>query len=127
MVPSKIVPALKAAFYVYNNAEESTDEVEFLDHADDFHWVKNDAKNVQVQDAAVVSGFQIGRATYNGRLVVGRVDSSTKQLVGSSGGEIFKLPSYDVLIFKAKGKKLLANFYIVLCSTKPLMHGLLIN
>lgn len=107
-IPAKIVPSLKAGFYTYNNAEESTDEVEFLCNADDYHWVKCDGRHVQ--DAAIVNGFQIGRALFNGNLIVGRVDPETKQLIGSFGGENFKLPSYDVLIFKAKGRKITFSY-----------------
>ncbi|CRK90878.1 CLUMA_CG004568, isoform A [Clunio marinus] len=100
-VPAKIIPSLKSGFYAYNNAEESSDEVEFLDNADDYHWVRADGK--KIPDAAIVNGYQIGRALYNGNIVVGRVDPDTKELVGSYDGITFNLPSYDVLIYKAKG------------------------
>lgn len=103
-VPAKVVPAIETAFYAFNDVEESSDEVEFLDDAVDFHWVRSDGQ--AIADAAIVSGFYIGRALYNGNIVVGRVDLKTKQLIGSYGGVTFSLPTYDVLIYKAKGKRL---------------------
>lgn len=95
------MPYLKRGFYAFNDIEESTDNVEFLDNADDFDWVKSDGKNIQ--NAAIVSGFQVGRALQNGNLIVGRVDPYTKQLIGSYNGENVKLSSFDLLVKKSKG------------------------
>lgn len=103
-VVAKVVPELNAGFFAYNDTEESVDNVEFLGDADNYHWVKSDGE--KIADAAVVSGFYIGRALYNGNVVVGRVDLKTKKLIGSYGGETFSLPSYDVLIYKAKGERI---------------------
>lgn len=100
-VPAKVVPALKAGFYVYNGAEEESTEVDFLDNATDYHWVHSNDANIE--DAALVSGSYIGRGNYNGNVVVGKVDVDKKQLIGSHDGETFELPSYDVLIYKSKG------------------------
>lgn len=100
-VVAKIVPALKTSFYAYNDVEESSDQIDFLDNASDFHWVQ--ASDAHVEDAAEVSGFHIGRGSFNGNIVVGRVDTDSKKLIGSYDGQAFELPSYDVLIYKSKG------------------------
>lgn len=100
-IPAKIVPAYKAGYYASAGGEETATELEFLDNAADFHWVKCDGQTIT--DAVEVNGFCIGRALYNGNIVVGRVDMDTKELIGSYGGEAFNLPSYDVLIHRAKG------------------------
>lgn len=100
-VPAKVVPALKAGFYVYNGKEEESSEIDFLDNATDFHWVNS--KDANIDEAALVSGSYIGRGNYNGNVVVGKVDAEKKQLIGSHDGETFELPSYDVLIYKSKG------------------------
>lgn len=100
-VPAKVIPALKTGYYVYNGVEEESKEIDFLDNATDYHWVK--AQDAKMEEAAVVSGSYIGRGNYNGNLVVGRVDNEKKQLIGSNGGQTFSLPSYDVLIYKSKG------------------------
>lgn len=105
-VVAKIVPALKSTFYAYNDVEETSDQVDFLDNASDFHWVK--ALDANVEDAAQVSGFCIGRGSYNGNIVVGRVDNDSKKLIGSYDGKAFELPSYDVLIHKSTG-----NFKVI--------------
>lgn len=107
-VPAKIIPAIKSSFYAYDDAEESSDQVEFLDHAADYHWVKSEDANIA--DAVTVSGSYIGRGTYNGNIVVGRVDTKTKQLVGSFDGEVLSLASFDVLIYKSKG---VANYHLL--------------
>lgn len=101
-VPAKVIPALKSSFYAFNDTEESADQVEFLDNAGDYHWVKSVDANIE--DAAKVAGSFIGRSVYNGNVVVGRVDEASKQLIGSYDGETFKLASYDVLIYKSKGR-----------------------
>mgnify|MGYP002655366815 CR=1 FL=1 len=106
-VPAKVVPANKLGYYAYNGTEESSDQVEILENSANCHWVKSDG--LLLEDAAVVSGFQIGRALYNGNVVVGRVDLAAKELIGSYGGEAFSLPSYDVLIYKSRGENSLVS------------------
>lgn len=101
-VIAKVIPALKSSFYAFDGAEKSSNELEILDNAG-CHWVKSDGK--EVEDVVNVNGFYIGRALYNGNVVVGRVDTKRKELIGSYGGETFNLPSYDVLIYKSKGKQ----------------------
>lgn len=105
-VIAKVVPALQSSFYAFNGAEQSSDELEILDNAANCHWVKSDGK--EVEDVVNVNGFHIGRALYNGNIVVGRVDIEKKELIGSYGGSAFNLPSYDVLIYKSKGKFLIS-------------------
>lgn len=85
----------------------ASDQVEYLEDEVDFHWVKSEGEIVS--DAAEVNGFYIGRALYNGNIVVGRIDPKTKQLVGSQGGATFSLPKFDILIHKAKGNLLAAT------------------
>lgn len=104
-VPAKIIPALKSSFYVYNDEEEESDQFDFLDHCNDFHWVRSADANLD--EAAEISGQCIGRGTYNGNVIVGRIDSSSKKLIGAYDGKAFELPSYDVLIYKSKGNKTL--------------------
>jgi hypothetical protein len=101
-VIAKIVPAIEKSFYAFNGAEESGIELEILDNTANCHWVKSDGK--VVEDAATVNGFYIGRALYNGNIVVGRVDVGKRELIGTYDGSTFNLPSYDVLIYKATGK-----------------------
>lgn len=102
-IPAKIVPAYNSGYYAFDGEEVTATELEFLDNAADFHWVKFDGQTIN--DAVEVNGFCIGRALYNGNIVVGRVDLTTKELIGSYGGEVFNLPSYDVLIYRAKGEQ----------------------
>lgn len=101
-MPAKVVPALNSGYYAYNGAEEASDQIEILENTANCHWVKSDG--AIIEDAASVSGFYIGRATYNGNIVVGRVDLAAKELIACYNGEAFSLPSFDVLIYKAKGE-----------------------
>jgi len=101
-VPAKVIPSLKSSLYVNeDDEEEAADQGEFLDHAADYHWVKSEDANIT--DAVTISGYLVGRGTYNGNLVVGRVDPEKRQLVGLYDGKSITLPSYDVLIYKSKG------------------------
>lgn len=102
-VIAKIVPAIEKSFYAYNGVEESGIELEILDNTANCHWVKSNGK--AIEDAATVNGFLIGRATYNGNIVVGRVDVGKKELIATYDGSTFNLPSYDVLIYKSRGKR----------------------
>lgn len=104
LVIAKVIPALQSSFYAFNGVEAESDELEILENAANCHWVKSDGK--LVEDAAVVNGFYIGRALFNGNIVVGRVDMKKKELIGSYGGSTFNLPSYDVLIYKSKGENI---------------------
>ena len=99
---SKIIPAVKKSLYAFNGVEEEGIELEILDNTANCHWVKSDGK--KIEDAAVVNGFYIGRALYNGNIVVGRVDMKKKELIGTYNGKAFNLPSFDVLICKSKGE-----------------------
>lgn len=103
-VIAKIVPAIEKSFYAFENEEETGIELEILEkNSANCHWVKSDGK--LVEDAAVVNGFYIGRALYNGNIVVGRVDVGKKELIATFNGKALNLPSFDVLIYKSKGKK----------------------
>lgn len=101
MIPAKVVPALKSSFYAFNDIEEATDQLEFLNNSGEYSWTK--AEGDITPDAALLDGFCIGRALYKGHVVVGRVDSNTKELKGSYDGHTFNLSSYDVLVHKSEG------------------------
>lgn len=107
-VPAKIVPSLKTGFFSYNENEESSEDVDFLSNSGDYHW--ENFENADYESAAMLSGSIIGRGSYDGHLVVGRVDKEKNQLIGSYGGKTFSIPSYEVLIYKSQGS------YIFQCS-----------
>lgn len=92
---------MRTSYYLNDDEEEASDQGEFLDNAADYHWVK--AEDANVADAVTISNSLIGRGTYNGNIVVGRVDTEKNQLIGSIDGNTISLPSYDVLIYKSKG------------------------
>lgn len=99
-VPAKVIPALKSSFFAHNEVEESSSDLEFLENADDFQWIKSSGEISP--NAAKVSGSYIGRAFYDGNVIVGRVDVESKQLIGSHRGMTFSLPFYDILSHKSK-------------------------
>lgn len=96
---AKVIPALETAYYTFNGAENSSVEVESLDHHEDYDWVKS--KKVNFDEAVAIAGSYVGRGKYNGHLVVGNVDPKTNLLVGSCEGKVVNLSSYDVLTRKS--------------------------
>lgn len=104
-VPAKVVPALRSSFYAFENVEESSSQLEFLNNKADYDWM--DFAGDVPSEAAMVSNFCIGRSLYNGNVVVGRVDTKTKMLIGSHDGKTFNLPYFEILVYKSNGRKFL--------------------
>jgi hypothetical protein len=101
LVVAKVVPAVRRSFYAFNDIEESGNDLDLLDNSASYEWVKSDGRSIE--NAATVNGFYIGRATFNGNVVVGRVDVSKNRLITTFNGSTFDLPSYEVLICKSEG------------------------
>lgn len=102
-VPAKVIPSLKSSFYMNDDMKErSTDQGEFLFKSGNYQWVKFDEANVA--DAVTISGSMVGRGMCNGSIVVGRVDTEKKLLIGSFDENTVNLPSYEVLIYRNKGR-----------------------
>jgi Protein of unknown function (DUF3421) len=106
-VPAKLIPAMKKSFFSYGDKEVSGEVGEFLANPEDYHWVN--AANANLEEAALIDDSYIGRASYDGHIVVGRVDIDSDQLVGTFDGKTLWLPSYDLLIYKAKGRNIFAS------------------
>lgn len=102
-VPSKLVPSLKKSFFSHHEKEDSAEVGDYLANPEDYHWVNGNSANLD--EAALIGDSYIGRALYDGHIVVGRVDIDSDQLIGTFEGNTLWLPSYDLLIYKAKGKK----------------------
>jgi Protein of unknown function (DUF3421) len=98
-----VIPALNSSFYSSNGFEESTSELDVLENNGDFAWEKFDGE-FDDSFAELFSDSYVGRASFNGQVVIGKVDMRTKKLIGSANGVEFDVPCYEVLAQKSKFK-----------------------
>jgi Protein of unknown function (DUF3421) len=99
LVPSKLVPSMKKSFFCYQDKEDSSDIGEFLSNPNEYSWTSS--KSADFQNAAKIGNSFIGRAYYEGKVVVGQVDAQSGQLIGCYEGKSLRLPSYDLLTHQA--------------------------